>query len=477
MMPNTFDLSYICNSCGIENRFEFTIRKQDTFVLTLQICEKCHSQNRLRWFEGERPRKMQEKSAEIQWAILETFETERPPLSVRRLFYVLANRFQLVDKNLSGYRTVQNQTVEMRRAGSVPYSWIADNSRSIISPETYTGLESAMQQMHDYYRRNLWSQQPVYVEFWIEKDSMAGVISPITYKWGVPLYVSRGFSSLTQINQAAETIKAIGKPTYIYQFGDFDEAGFNLAKAVPNELREEHGVDVHFERIAITEEQIKEYDLPLRPASLGKVGKTKSWPHEFAVDLDAMSAPVLRKLAEKVIIQHIDPAEWMAAEKVEEAEKQSLKNVMANFQHEILYYFYLVLRLCIMTITDYKKRIDKLEKSLRPVKGLWQLFFYANNTGTKENCVNLPVKSDIQEEEPKWFYAPAQAPEEPEPVTRIKREDIHTQPNKPRQEAPQAPQSNKEHTQRGVTIERVFYEASKPIVRREPNSKNLRKGY
>ena len=30
--------------------------------------------------------------------------------------------------------------------------------------------------MADFYRRSLWDEQPVYVEIWLEKEALAGVL-------------------------------------------------------------------------------------------------------------------------------------------------------------------------------------------------------------------------------------------------------------------------------------------------------------
>ena len=69
-------------------------------------------------------------------------------------------------------------------------------------------MESALEHTANYYRRDLWDRQEHYVEIWIEKDALAGVLYPITAKWHVPLMVSKGFSSLTYLYEAAEAIKA-----------------------------------------------------------------------------------------------------------------------------------------------------------------------------------------------------------------------------------------------------------------------------
>ena len=73
----------------------------------------------------------------------------------------------------------------------------------------------ALEETHRHYRRDYWRDLDDYVEVWLEKDALAGVLYRVTDEWGVPLMVTRGFASLSYIHNAAETIARIGKPTHI----------------------------------------------------------------------------------------------------------------------------------------------------------------------------------------------------------------------------------------------------------------------
>jgi hypothetical protein len=51
----------------------------------------------------------------------------------------------------------------------------------------------------------------VYVEVWTEKDALAGVLLEETAAWDVPLMVSRGFSSISYLYEAAREIERQGR--------------------------------------------------------------------------------------------------------------------------------------------------------------------------------------------------------------------------------------------------------------------------
>lgn len=317
--------SYICD-CGKENTFEHNgPRKSGVWCFMLHDCS-CNTRWILSDYEGFEPRKMQEKTEQLQHFILKTFHDEEPPLTIRHVFYVCANN-RLVSKDLAGYRAVIYQIGLMREAGTLPYSWVADNSRTILQPTLYNNAKDAVKRLHDYYRRDLWATQDEYVEIWVEKDAMAGVLYQVTYEFGVPLYVARGYSSDSFIWKSAQEIKERGKPTTIYQFGDFDFDGIAAANSIPQKLWKEHGIRVNFERVAVTEKQVKEYGLPTRPPKMpgdNVVKKGRDWPYDYCVDLDAMPARIVRELVEICITRHIDPYQWEKEKQIEENEKRDL---------------------------------------------------------------------------------------------------------------------------------------------------------
>ena len=217
----------------------------------------------------------------------------------------------------------------MRETGLIPYGWIADNTRWQIKPNTDPSLEDALNYWQHSYRRDLWIDQPDYVEIWVEKDALAGVISPITVEYDVPLYVSRGYSSITFLYEAAEEIKEQYKPAYIYHFGDFDPSGVDAAYKIRDGLIE-HGANIHFERVAVTPEQIKAMNLPTRTTKRSDP-RAKGWGDSPSVELDALPAPVLRELVRECIERHLDHTTLAMTQLVEQREKETLAEFRKNF--------------------------------------------------------------------------------------------------------------------------------------------------
>src|SRR4051794_30456072 len=156
-------------------------------------------------------------------ALLEIAE-EMQPCTVRQAYYQATVR-GLVEKTEAGYAKVQRLLADLRRSGELPWDWIADNTRWQRKPRTWDSLQDALESTARTYRRALWTDAESYVEVWLEKDALAGVLYPITQNWDVPLMVSRGYASLSFLYEAASYISLLDRPVYLYHFGDFDPSG------------------------------------------------------------------------------------------------------------------------------------------------------------------------------------------------------------------------------------------------------------
>jgi hypothetical protein len=110
------------------------------------------------------------------------------------------------------------------------------------------------------------SDQGVYVEIWLEKDSLAGILFQETSAWDVPLRVTRGCPSVSCLYDAGSAIAAQAEPAYIYYFGDHDPSGRDVTRATDTGLREfAPDAVIHFQRVAVTESQVRLLGLPTRP--------------------------------------------------------------------------------------------------------------------------------------------------------------------------------------------------------------------
>jgi hypothetical protein len=248
------------------------------------------------------------------------------PCTVRQVYYQLVTR-GAIDKTEAQYDTVGRLLVEMRREGRVSYGAIADNTRAMRKPRTWESLDEALARTQETYRRALWSDQPAYVEVWLEKDALAGVLIDVTREWDVPLMVTKGFASLSFLHSAAETIAYCGKPAYLYYFGDHDPSGVVIDRKIGQTLRElAPDAEIHLERVAVRPEQIEEWSLPTRPTKTSD-SRSRNFVGE-SVEVDAIPPTKLRALANDCIVQHIDNDAYYATLRTEKAERDTLAQLI-----------------------------------------------------------------------------------------------------------------------------------------------------
>jgi hypothetical protein len=273
-------------------------------------------------YEPSRRKRLRSTKAEVaarRAALFEIVAAGRP-MTVRQAFYQATVR-GLVEKTEAAYDRVGRDLTAMRRAGELPYEWLTDATRWQRKPQTFDSVAEALEDCAQFYRKDLWRDAGAYVEVWLEKDALAGAVYPVTAEYDVGLMVARGYASLSFLHGAAEEISGLTVPAHIYHLGDFDPSGINAGEKIEETLRElAPGADIYFERLAVTEEQISEWDLPSRPTK-----QTDSRAKNFgpvSVELDAVPPDTLRERVRAAIERHLPPAQF-AALKVAEAKERA----------------------------------------------------------------------------------------------------------------------------------------------------------
>ncbi len=249
------------------------------------------------------------------------------PMTVRQVFYQATVR-NVVPKTEAGYGMIKTDLTLMRRAGLLPYAWLADNTRWQRKPQTFNGITEALEDTARLYRKALWSGADCYVEIWLEKDALSGVLYPVTSLYDVPLMVARGYASLSLLHSAAEYIANLDVPAYIYHLGDFDPSGVNAAEKIEQTLRElAPYAQIVFERLAVTPWQIRLWDLPTRPTK-----QTDSRAKGFgaiSVELDAIEPNQLRQIIQETIEQHLPAHQLAVLRAAEKSERATLLELVS----------------------------------------------------------------------------------------------------------------------------------------------------
>lgn len=150
-------------------------------------------------------------------AVLLEIVRDAQPATVRQIFY-LASVCGIVTKDEGGYSRVQIDLVDMRRSGQLPYGWIVDHTRWQQRPVTSVSIDEALADTAATYRKALWRDAHSYIEIWLEKDALSGVVFPVTAAFDVPLMVARGYASETFLQRGRRLYSCLPEAVFHLPF-------------------------------------------------------------------------------------------------------------------------------------------------------------------------------------------------------------------------------------------------------------------
>ena len=214
----------------------------------------------------------------------------------------------------------------------LPWEWVVDEHRTGERVPSWDDPEDFARSVVRQYRRDRWITQPRQVEIWSEKGTIRGTLAPILSWSGVTLRVMHGYSSATIVHKVAEWTSYLDKPLLVFYIGDWDPSGMHMSEVdLPRRL-EDYGGKVSIRRLALTDEDIWDGQLPSFPAEEKQTDARYQWFVErygqTCWELDALSPAVLRARLEAALFEIIDREEWQRCMEAEEAEQRSLKEVL-----------------------------------------------------------------------------------------------------------------------------------------------------
>ena len=256
------------------------------------------------------------------------------PATVRQVFYQAVNRGLVPKSETKGYRVVQRRLVSLRESSEIPYGDIVDGTRYVHGHRRYNDLGEFTNFAAGLYRKDYWATSDVNVEVWLEKDALKGVLIPtVVNECGLGLHVTRGFASITYLQEAAEDIEMDERPTYVYVLTDFDPSGVSIAEKVEEELTSRASFsDITVKRLAVDREQIERWNLPTRPTKSTdtRASKFRRIHGTDSVELDAIPPDQLRQLVKNAIDSHMEPWRLKQFQMVEREERETLRNMFGG---------------------------------------------------------------------------------------------------------------------------------------------------
>lgn len=260
--------------------------------------------------------------------IIKKYTLQGYKLTLRQLYYQLVSK-DIIANSLKEYAKLSKLLVQGRMFGLVDWDAIEDRTRKPYIPYSVIDVSDAIEDTIRTYRLDRMENQDVYIEVWVEKDALSGVLKRITSKYHVQLIVNKGYGSCTALYDASKRINDAtenGKDAFILYLGDFDPSGMNMVEDIKKRLLE-FNCDVSVKRIALTQEQIKKYNPPPNPAKMTDP-RAKSYVEQYgnkSWEVDALNPETLNELITDEIEDLIDIEKYNEMLEQEERDKNTLR--------------------------------------------------------------------------------------------------------------------------------------------------------
>ena len=278
-----------------------------------------------------------QKSAELLQQvniILEYFEKQGYNLTLRQLYYQLVSK-DIIANRVEMYNSLGNMMSKARLAGLVDWSMIEDRVRKPKERSHWQSPREILLTAISSYYISRWKDQENYIEVWCEKDAVSNIIEPVCSKYDVLFMANRGYSSQTAMYDGYKRLsRAVrqDKNVMLIYLGDHDPSGMDMDNDIRNRMgnfffEDKDCLIDEFRRIALTMDQIEQYNPPENPAKINdrrfdsyaeKYGES-SW------ELDALEPSVLSEIVENAILEYVDMEEFDRISMIEEDEKEEMK--------------------------------------------------------------------------------------------------------------------------------------------------------
>lgn len=271
--------------------------------------------------------------------IIEEYLEQGYDLTLRQLYYQFVARDLIANKQ-SEYKRLGSIINDARLAGLIDWDCITDRTRQLEQLSHWDSPESSIRSAAESFHIDKWRDQPYRIEVWIEKDALTGVIEGICDELDVAYFSCRGYTSQSEMWGASQRflnyIRRQQQPVILH-FGDHDPSGIDMTRDISDRLDifcksdRYDPTHVQVKRIALTRDQVTEYDPPPNPAKVtdSRFNSYASIYGEDSWELDALEPSVMTDLIREEVELLRDDDLWMAAV-AEEKKHRALIGKVAN---------------------------------------------------------------------------------------------------------------------------------------------------
>lgn len=252
-------------------------------------------------------------------------------LTLRQLYYQFVAR-GIIANNEREYKKLGDVIADGRMAGLIDWEAITDRTRYLRDLSHWDSPSAIVAACAEQFRLPKWQDQPYYVECWIEKDALIGVIEGVCKELDIPYLACRGYASASEVWRAGhERFRSKlrnGKLGLVLYLGDHDPSGLDMTRDIRDrlDLFAGNAGTVQVKRLALNMDQVNEHQPPPNPTKMSD--SRASWYvdnyGETCWELDALSPPLIATLVRDAVLEVRDEEAWDEAVAREEQSKEDL---------------------------------------------------------------------------------------------------------------------------------------------------------
>ena len=266
--------------------------------------------------------------------IVDTYKRQGFELTLRQVYYQLVAR-AIIPNNERSYKNLGNLISDARLAGLISWDAIEDRTRNLRYNSHWSNPSSIIQSAAASYMTDHWDGQEYYVEVWVEKDALIGIVGQICSQLDVNHFSCRGYVSQSEMWSASQRLLREQEchNVVLLHLGDHDPSGKDMSRDIQERLRTFGVEDLEFHRLALNMNQIEEYSPPPNPTKLSDsraTGYIQKYGYE-CWELDALEPAVIKELIKTNVLKYRDEDLYLETINYQNDEKYLLRKASENW--------------------------------------------------------------------------------------------------------------------------------------------------
>lgn len=267
--------------------------------------------------------------------VIEEYKKQGYSLTLRQVYYQMVAR-DIIENNERSYKNLGSLINDARLAGLIDWEAIEDRTRNLRERSKWENPSEIINSAAWSYHIDYWEGQENYIEVWVEKDALVGIVGRVCEKLDVNYFSCRGYVSQSEMWLASQRLKrreAEGKNIILLHLGDHDPSGIDMSRDIMDRQVLFGSLEINFDRLALNMNQIDQYNPPPNPTKVTD-SRSSSYIDKFGYscwELDALEPQVISELIEVSIKRFRDNDRYNLVKEREEEEIEELENISKNY--------------------------------------------------------------------------------------------------------------------------------------------------